>query len=340
MTRRILVSQLALTVLLGGFVSALAQDGKVKPPDCRHGLAIQYRKAGEDDFKVTQKYSAECYQEDSGNGLYISQTGGLSVLSKSVFKAGDAKSKDPLFQHGLELTVRKADGKTAKFGIECYIDENNGNLLYISETGSLGVVPAKYARPTKGKPKGAPMLHGMNLKVRKPGDKNFDKDTKKYGVDVFEDSNNGTVIYLSETGAIAVAPRDLVNKDTSAGKEPDWQHGMTLSVRAAAEKDFGKDTKRYGVEAFKDSDNGCLIYIADNGTIAVVPSKLARFPEGKSKDPESKRGMSLAVRKIDEKEFTATSKKFGVEVYQDENNGTLLYISETGGLGVAPAKEV
>jgi hypothetical protein len=183
------------------------------------------------------------------------------------------------------------------------------------------------------------MLHGMNLKVRKAGDKNFDKDTRKFGVDVFEDSNNGTIIYLSETGAIAVAPRELVGKDASSGKEPDWQHGMTLSVRSAAEKDFGKDTKKYGVEAFKDSDNGCLVYITENGNLAVVPSKVARFPEGKSKDPESKRGMSLAVRKVDEKEFAATTKKFGVEVYTDENNANSLYISDTGGLGVTPAKE-
>jgi hypothetical protein len=336
MTRRILASQLALALLLGGVV---AQDAKVKPPDCRHGLTMEYRKAGEDDFKTTQKYSAECYQEEGGTGLYISQTGSLSVIPKSLFKAGDGKSKDPLFQHGLELTVRKADGKTAKFGIECYIDENNGTMIYLSETGSLGVVPARFAKPTKGKPKGAPMLHGMNLKVRKAGDKNFDKDTRKYGVDVFEDGNNGTVIYLSETGALAVAPRDLVSKDTSSGKEPDWQHGMTLSARTAAEKEFGKDTKKYGVEAFKDSDNGCLVYITENGNLAVVPSKLARFPEGKAKDPESKRGMSLGVRKVDEKEFTATTKKFGVEVYADENNGNALYLSDTGGLGVGPAKE-
>ena len=339
MTRRILVSQLALALLLGGMVSSQAQDTKTKPPTCRHGLAIQYRKAGEDDFKATQKYAAECFQEESGTGIYISQTGALSVIPKSLFKAGDAKSKDPLFQHGLELTVRKADGKTVKFGLECYIDENNSNLLYITETGSLGVVPAKFAKPTRGKPKGAPLLHGMNLPVRKAGDKNFTRDTKKYGVDVFEDSNNNTVIYLSETGAIAVAPRDLVNKDASSGKEPDWQHGMNLSARTASEKDFGKDTKKYGVEAYKDSDNGSLLYIADNGSLALVPSRFAKFPEGKSKDPESKRGMSLGVRKIDEKEFTDSTKKFGVEVYSDENNGNLLYITETGGLGVAPGKE-
>src|SRR5438270_10408262 len=107
MTRRIVVSQLALAVLLGGIVSLQAQDTKVKPPDCRHGLSLKYRKAGEDDFKPNQKYSVECYQEEAGNGLYISQTGALSAVPKGLFKAGESKGTDPLFQHGLELSVRK-----------------------------------------------------------------------------------------------------------------------------------------------------------------------------------------------------------------------------------------
>jgi hypothetical protein len=339
MSRRVLVSQLALILLLLGFVSSQAQDSKVKPPVCRHGLALKYRKAGEDDFKVKQKYAAECYQEESGNALYLSQTGSLSVLSKGLFKAGTGTDKDPRFQHGLELTVRKADGKTAKFGIEVFIDENNGDMIYLSETGSISVVPSKFATATKGKPKGAPLLHGMNLKVRKAGEKDFTKDTKKYGVEVYEDSNNGSILYLSETGAIAAVPGALVNKDARSGKEPAFQHGMSLSVRGPTEKDFGKDTKKYGVEAFRDADNGCLVYISDNGNLAVVPSKLAKFPEGKSKEPENRRGMTLKVRKIDEKDFSDTSKAFGVEVYTDENNGNTLYISDAGGLGVAAKEE-
>src|SRR5438132_2262190 len=151
MMNRILVSQLALVVLLSSFVASSAQDGKSKPPTIRYGLTLKYRKAGEDDFKATQKYALECFQEEeTGNGLYISQTGALCVLSKGLFKAGDGKEKGPLSQHGFEITVRKADDKTAKFGVECFLDENNKNLIYISETGSVGVVPAKHAKPTTG----------------------------------------------------------------------------------------------------------------------------------------------------------------------------------------------
>jgi hypothetical protein len=82
-----------------------------------------------------------------------------------------------------------------------------------------------------------------------------------------------------------------------------------------------------------------MVYIVENGNVAVVPAKLARFVEGKSKGPENKRAMNLAVRKVEETEFSDATKKFGVEVYLDENSGNTLYISETGNLTVVPPKE-
>lgn len=35
------------------------------------------------------------------------------------------------------------DKETKKYGIEVYKDEENGNLIYISEIRSIAVVPAK-----------------------------------------------------------------------------------------------------------------------------------------------------------------------------------------------------
>jgi hypothetical protein len=49
-------------------------------------------------------------------------------------------------------------------------------------------------------------LHGLDLKVRKGGEANFDKNTKVYGIEVFKDENNGNLIYISESGSIAVVP--------------------------------------------------------------------------------------------------------------------------------------
>lgn len=46
--------------------------------------------------------------------------------------------------------------------------------------------------------------HGLMLKARKGDEENFTKDTKRFGVEVFEDANNGNLIYISETGSISV----------------------------------------------------------------------------------------------------------------------------------------
>ena len=59
-----------------------------------------------------------------------------------------AKAKDPSWLYGLNLKARKSDendftDKTKKYGIEVFKDENNHNLIYISETGSIAVVPGK-----------------------------------------------------------------------------------------------------------------------------------------------------------------------------------------------------
>lgn len=56
-------------------------------------------------------------------------------------------------------------------------------------------------------------------------------------------------------------------------KSPTWMYGLSLNSRKASEDDFNKDTKKYGLEVFKDEENGNLIYISETGSIAVVRGK-------------------------------------------------------------------
>lgn len=49
-------------------------------------------------------------------------------------------------------------------------------------------------------------------------------------------------------------------------------------------------------------------------------------------------GTVLIVRGLDEAHFTDKSKKFGLEMYRDENNGNIIYISDTGSIAVLPPK--
>jgi hypothetical protein len=55
--------------------------------------------------------------------------------------------RDPRWQYGLSVKVRKgADKDFAKpvlVGLEVYRDENNGNLIYVTEFGTIAVVPER-----------------------------------------------------------------------------------------------------------------------------------------------------------------------------------------------------
>ena len=69
------------------------------------------------------------------------------VLAPAVPLLHAQEPKVPKWSHAMELKVRKAgmgDFKDAdKIGIEVFRDENNGNLIYISQTGSISVVKAQ-----------------------------------------------------------------------------------------------------------------------------------------------------------------------------------------------------
>ena len=313
--------------------SVKAQD-KAKEPDWKHGMELRVRKAGEPDFTPkTQKFGVEAFKDESTNSLlYITETVSLALAPAG---SGSDSAKPPEWKHAMEVRVRKAGDvkwdNAKKFGIEVFRDENNGNLVYICDTGSVSVVPGGGAAPEKSK---APeWKHGMELSVRKAGEPDFNKNTKKYGIEVFSDENNGNLVYVSESGAIAV----VTGVKTMGEKAPDWKHGMELAARKANEDKFTPTTQRYGVEVFRDENNGNLIYIADTGSITVVPNVKATGGD-KVKPPEWKAAMNLAVRKAGEEKFTKETKKYGVEIFQDPNVNTLVAISESGSIAAVAGK--
>jgi hypothetical protein len=63
-----------------------------------------------------------------------------------------------------------------------------------------------YAQEKEKEAKNPKWLHAQELKVRKAGEADFGKDTKKFSIEVFLDENNGNLIYICETGSIAVVP--------------------------------------------------------------------------------------------------------------------------------------
>jgi hypothetical protein len=70
----------------------------------------------------------------------------------------------------------------------------------------------------------------------------------------------------------------------------------------------------------------------------LAPTLPLGWAQGEIRAPNWKYGLSTRVRKGQEADFTAETRKFGIEVYRDENNGNLIYISETGSIAVVPNK--
>ncbi len=336
MKRWTVVALLALLGTLGSFV--MAQE--TKGISWEHGLSFQVRKFGETAFTdKTQKYDAEVFvDKDISQLVYIAETGSMGLGAGKAQPGKDVKA--PLLFHGIEVKVRPSGetsfNKEAKqFSAEVFHDPNTDNLVYISEIGSLAATSAAgVSAPQKvEKPE---WFHGLEVKVRKAGEKEFKSDTKKVSLEVYKDANTNQLVYVTETGAIAIVSAKGATKPAEV-KTPAWYHAFEAKVRKADEKMFSKDTKTYGVEVYKDDNVNTLIYVCETGAIAVVPAGGLTKP-GNSKEPKWLYGRAFKVRKAGEPNFTDKTQSFGAEVYKDETSGNLVYLSEKGALVVAPGK--
>jgi hypothetical protein len=287
---------------------------------------------------------SKLWQMALGAGLLA----GLIGLAPFTATAQDKKAEDPKWKHGMTLRVRKAGEaaftkETMQVGVEAFHDANSGYLLYIDtdgkNTGEISSISLCKGESKEEAAKAPDWRHAMDLSVRKAGEAQFTKTTKRCGVEVFRDENTGNLIYVCDSGSIAVVPAGAAASGPAPGdkaKEPAWTHGMELWVRKAGEPDFNKDTKKIGVEVFRDENNGNLVYISDTGSIAVVTGVKT---EG-VKAPDWKYGFEVSARKAGEGEFSKETKRYNIEVFQDINNGNAIYISETGSISVLPNVKV
>jgi hypothetical protein len=334
-----LLPALVLPVLGLALTSVWAAD--TKGVDWKHGLNFQVRRAGDTTFTdKTPKFGAEVFLDKDINKLvYISETSSLGLGSAA--KVGDGQEvKAPKLFHALEVRVRGANemtfsDKTRKFSSEVFKDVNTDQLVYISEAGSIAVTPGA-SISAASKIKDPVWFHGLDVKVRKVGEKEFSDKTKKVGLEVYKDENTNHLFYITDAGRIAVVPAGSASKPDEV-KPPTWFHAFEVKVRKADEKEFTKDTRTYSVEVYKDDNANTLLYICETGDIAVVPAGGVDKPSS-SKEPKWLYGRSFRVRKADEADFNDKTQKFGAEVYQDENTGNLVYITEKGTLAVSAGK--
>ena len=287
----------AAIVLAGGSVPhAAAQDkSKITPPAHLYGHDLRVRKGGDPNFGPdTPRIGVEFFRDDATKSIVaVSDTGAIAVAKAPVGALGTDKTCKWLTAH--DLSCRKAGEaeftqKTRKFGVELFQDRSSNSLLYVSETGSVALAPVPGGLVTD---KGPKWHHALEPKVRAPEQDAFDS-AKKVGLEVFKDENT---------------------------------NGLILKVRGADEPNFTDKTKRVPVEVFEDPNAGAVFYITDAGFVATAPSagKVAADARGVT----WRSAMALKARKAGEKEFEK-AKKFGIEVFEDNRTGNLIFISETG----------
>jgi hypothetical protein len=320
----------------------------VKQPQWTHAFNLKARKNNEPAFTdKTQAFGVEVLRDDNnGSGVYLVETGSLAVIPTRKDAAAPApSSQKPVWMHGLDLKVRKAGeeeftSKTQVFSLEVFQDPHTGAWIYLTEKGMIATVPGtQSAQAPTPSPKAPQWVHGLDLKCRQVGEKEFTKDTRTYSIEVFRDENNGNLIYITETGAISVLPGPADRPAEAQYKNPDWMHGLDLKVRSAGEKDFTAKTRIWSFEVFRDGNNANWIYLMENGTLAVVPGNAsAPAPTAQPREPQGMHGLTLWCRKAGERDFSSQTRGFGVEVFRDEDTGVILYVAEAGAVAAMPAK--
>ena len=243
----------------------------------------------------------------------------------------------PTWAYGHDLRARKGGSKdfdkdTPKIGVEFFRDDAAGAVIAVTQAGALAATPVAGV----GADKKAPWLFAHDLGSRKGDEDRFTPATAKFGVEAFKDNATGRILYLTEKATVAFAEAPAA---VGTNKSPAWHHALIVKVRAAKEQDFTKDTKKFGVEVFKDGNTGGLIYVSETASIAAAPAPPTAPAAESVKAPKALYGLTMRCRKADEIDFGAETQTFSVEVFRDENTGGLLYISETGSIATAPPAE-
>jgi hypothetical protein len=319
--RRVLLVGLCCLILAP--LAAAFGDAKDQP-DKKYRLEMPVAKAGATE---PHTIAADVFLDKKASLLfYAVQQKSLAIApgdEKTVGK-GDKEAKQ-LYRHVLK--VRKwddndMDDKTPRTAVEVFRDENNGNLVYVSDTGSVAVVPAPKEAPGKKAPE-TKWLYRLKLKVRPAGETCFAFGELKCNVEVYRESDSGRLLYVTEYGNLAVcAPGRAF--DAKEAKGPEWSHALELKVRPPEQNEWKQDTPKFGIEVYNDPNSQTTLYVPQTFAVAAVPGIKAAKDMSKPEPPEWKRGMAAG--------------KWSAEVYHNPNADHLIFISSGGGLAVRPAK--
>jgi hypothetical protein len=285
-------------------------------------LSLRVREADQKDFGRT--VAIDVFHDKAAKRLYYVGDGGKALASVPGTARG---TKEPTWLYRLTLPVRRWDDRdfvkaSPRVGVEVYRDDNAGQLVYISDHGSIAVAPVgKTAPKTDRKPRS---LYRLPLKVRQ--DDSF-LEPLKCTVEVYLDENSGLLVYITAGGALAVVGAEKVAEVEKPG-EAKWSHAFHLPARKPGEDDFSGDTPRFSMEVYHDGNRGAWIYIAHTLQFAVLPGKAKEIDSTKIKPPFWRFRLRPA----------GDDKKWSAEVYRDENVDNGFTFTPAGTLTVFPVK--
>src|SRR5207247_2101816 len=109
-------------------------------------------------------------------------------------------------------------------------------------------------------------------------------------MEVFRDPNSDNWIYITDIGNIASC--NAKGNQGNPGQKPEWIHSVDLKVRKGGVKEW-KGPNEYGIEVYRDGNTGCLVYVTENGFVAIAPEgKKVEIPKGQpAKAPEWLHGL-------------------------------------------------
>lgn len=245
----------------------------------------------------------------------------------------------PEKSYHLDLLVRKPHEEgfsrdTRVVSINVFADKKSQRLFYVADQGkSLAVVPS--AKGTSADAKGAKWRHRLLLPVRKSDEKEFGDKTAKIGVEVYHDKHTGNWLYVSHSGSVSVLPGEKRGPE-NLGQQPKWLYRLPLKVRPYDEHDWDGRVYPCNVEVYQDQNIGALVYVAENGALAVIPA--ANVGAGRKADPPIwSHSLDLSIRKAGEDVFDAhTTINLCMNVYRDTTRGAWVYITDPVRLAVVP----
>jgi hypothetical protein len=295
----------------------------------RYRLDLPVRRLNEKEFtRDPRAVPADVFLDKKTQRLfYVGEEGKTLAVVPAARGGGGPKARPAKWLHRLVMPVRRWDDtrfgeETPKVSVEVYRDENVGNLVYVSHTGFLAVIPA--GKAAEGEPSKPRSLYRLPCKVRPHGE--WELKYHRYNVEVYQDDRTGALLYVAENGALAVIPAAKAVAGQKA-EPPVWSHALELVARKPGDEEFGQHRTLWSMEVYLDESRGALLYVTETPQLAVLPGNTGLLAK-----PQAPRWLRRFRPAGD------AARRWSGEVFVNPNCDHHVYITSQGAVAVVPTK--